>query len=118
MSRVSDRFVQIAMSCRTMYNFAEAFVAAAREQGGNQPVPSRLPTDAELNDMRSNAMLVKKTFDDLHAMVSQTRMGDRSRDPSVRGPYEDEDTAMYGDENRNRYMADVKKRRGVSCHLS
>jgi hypothetical protein len=50
--------VQIMRCCRTGFNFAEAYVLAAQEQQGNQPLPSRVPTENKLGVLFNNLILL------------------------------------------------------------
>jgi hypothetical protein len=102
-------------SCRTGYHFAEAYVAAAREQQGSQPIPSRMPTENEVSALLNNLVFALKKLEDVRDMVQQNRIQtERARDSGGRSP-EDEDVSMYGDGIKPSYaMHEVKKRRGVS----
>lgn len=105
-------------SCRTGYNFAEAYVAAAQEQQGSQPIPSRMPTENEVGELLNNLVFALKKLEDVRDMVQQNRIqNERTRDSSGRSP-DDEDVSMYGDGMKTPYaMHEVKKRRGVSFAL-
>ncbi len=107
--------MQVARSCRTGYNFAEAYVAAAREQQGSQPIPSRMPTENEVSLLLSNLVLALKKLEDIRDMIQQNRIhNERARENGGRKP-DDEDVSMYGDGIKPPYaMNEVKKRRGVS----
>lgn len=112
-------FNQIASGSRTIFNFADAYGrCAAEEQGpGSHPMPTRLPSEREIGDMLNMAEWMRGMLDNLRTMVQQSVvMNDRAREASRgKGPYEDEDMAMYGDGMKSAYeMAGVKKRRGVS----
>jgi len=107
--------MQIMTSCRTGYHFAEAYVAAAREQQGAQPIPSRMPTENEVTALLNNLVFALKKLEDVRDMVQQNRIqSERARDSSGRSP-DDEDASMYGDGFKPAYViTEVKKRRGVS----
>lgn len=102
-------------SCRTGYHFAEAYVAAAREQQGSQPIPSRMPTENEVSALLNSLVFALKKLEDVRDMVQQNRIqNERARDNSGRSP-DDEDVSMYGDGIKPAYaIHEVKKRRGVS----
>ncbi|KAL1848365.1 hypothetical protein Daus18300_013611 [Diaporthe australafricana] len=117
---------QIASGSRTIFNFADAYGrCAAEEQGpGSHPMPTRLPSEREIGDMLNMAEWMRGMLDNLRTMVQQSVViNDRAREASRgKGPYEDEDMAMYGDGMKSAYeMAGVKKRRGRAappgrCH--
>ena len=102
-------------ACRTGYNFAEAYVAAAQEQQGSQPIPSRMPTENEVSEILSSMVYTLKKLEDVRDMVQQNRIQtERARDSNGRSS-DDEDVSMYGDGIKPPYaMHEVKKRRGVS----
>lgn len=102
-------------SCRTGYHFAEAYVAAAREQQGSQPIPSRMPTENEVSVLINSMILSLKKLEEVRDMVQQNRIqNERARDSGSRKP-DDDDVSMYGDGMKPAYgMNEVKKRRGVS----
>ncbi|KXX73926.1 GATA zinc finger domain-containing protein 10 [Madurella mycetomatis] len=113
---------QIASSCRTGYHFAEAYVAAAREQQGSQPIASRMPTENEVSLLLNNLVLALKKLEDVRDMIQQNRLhNERARENGNRKP-EDEDVAMYGDGMKPAFgMGEAKKRRGRAappgrCH--
>jgi hypothetical protein len=103
-------------SCRTGYHFAEAYGAAAREQQGPQPIPSRMPTENEVSVLLNSLIFALKKLEDVRDMVQQNRIqNERARESGGRNP-DDEDVSMYGDGIKPAYAAlhEVKKRRGVS----
>jgi hypothetical protein len=117
-----DALQGIMRACRTGYNFAEAYVAAAQEQQGSQPIPSRMPTENEVSEILSSMVYTLKKLEDVRDMVQQNRIQtERARDTNGRSP-DDEDMSMYGDGNKPAYaMHEVKKRRGRAappgrCH--
>ncbi|KAL2137585.1 hypothetical protein VTI28DRAFT_8984 [Corynascus sepedonium] len=117
-----DALQAIMRSCRTGYNFAEAYVAAAQEHQGSQPLPSRMPTENEVSELLSNLVFALKKLEDVRDMVQQNRIqNERARDSNGRSP-DGEDVAMYGDGMKPPYaMHEVKKRRGRAappgrCH--
>lgn len=125
-------------SCRTGYHFAEAYVAAAREQQGAQPIPSRMPTENEVSVLLNSLILALKKLEEVRDMVQQNRLQTEraSRDSGGsagsgsggvgggggggRKPGEDDgDVSMYGDGIKPAYaLSEVKKRRGVSLSHS
>lgn len=114
-----ESLAKIASGSRTIFNFADAYGrCAAEEQGpGSHPMPTRLPSEREIGDMLNMAEWMKGMLDGLRTMVQQSAvMNDRAREASrSKGPYEDEEMAMYGEGMKSAYeMAGVKKRRGVS----
>ncbi|ROW03140.1 hypothetical protein VPNG_08143 [Cytospora leucostoma] len=121
-----ESLAKIASGSRTIFNFADAYGrCAAEEQGpGSHPMPTRLPSEREIGDMLNMAEWMKGMLDGLRTMVQQSAvMNDRAREASRgKGPYEDEEMAMYGDGMKSAYeMAGVKKRRGRAappgrCH--
>ncbi|KAK4138085.1 hypothetical protein BT67DRAFT_447725 [Trichocladium antarcticum] len=117
-----DALQEVARSCRTGFNFAEAYVAAAREQQGSQQIPSRMPTENEVGLLLSNLVLALKKLEDIRDMIKQNRIhNERARENGGRKP-DDEDVSMYGDGAKAPYvMNEVKKRRGRAappgrCH--
>ena len=107
--------MQIMRSCRTGYHFAEAYVAAAQEQQGTQPLPSRMPTENEVSVLLNSLIFALKKLEDVRDMVQQNRIqNERARENGGRNA-DDEDVSMYGDGIKPPYsMHEVKKRRGVS----
>lgn len=80
-------------------------------------MPTRLPSEREIGDMLNMAEWMRGMLDNLRTMVQHSMvMNDRAREASgSKGPYEDEEMAVYGDGMKSAYeMAGVKKRRGVS----
>jgi len=111
---------QIAQAGRTVFHFAEAYGAAAREQQG-QTIPSRLPTENEVGVVIDNAMLAVEKLRDVRDMINRINT-DRLRENGGRKGLDDDDTVMYGDGMKQAYsITEVKKRRGVSlsqtCHM-
>ncbi len=108
--------MQIVSSCRTGYNFAETYVAAAREQRGSPPIPSRMPTENEVSVILNSLIFALKKLEDVRDMVRQNQIqNERTRESGGRNP-EDKDVSMYGDSIKPAYaMHEIKKRRGVSC---
>jgi len=109
-------------SCRTGYHFAEAYVAAAQEQQGAQPLPSRMPTENEVSVLLNSLIFALKKLEDVRDMVQQNRIqNERARENGGRNA-DDEDVSMYGDGIKPPYsMHEVKKRRGRAappgrCH--
>jgi len=118
---------QISTSSRAVTHFAEAYIAAAREQQGSQPIPSRLPTENEVNAMISTGLHVLQKLEEVRDIVQQNRISmERARENGgPRKPMEEEeDLAMYGDGMKPPYgpgSMEVKKRRGRAappgrCH--
>jgi hypothetical protein len=107
--------MQIMSSCLTGYNFAEAYVAVAREQQGSPPIPPRMPTENEVSVMLNSLTFALKKPEDVRDMVHQNRIqNERARESGGRNP-EDEDVSMCGDGIKPAYaIHEVKKRRGVS----
>lgn len=106
---------QIMRSCHTGFNFAEAYVAAAQEQQGSQPIPSRMPTENEVGEIINTITYASKKLEEIRNIVQQNRLqNERARDSTGRSP-EEEDVSMYGEGMKPAYaMHEVKKRRGVS----
>lgn len=112
--KLTNKFNQIASATRTIYNFAEAYGRIAAEQHGNQqPLPDRLPTEREVNDMLDNVEYIRNSLDSVRQLVKDSN--ERARVVGKQKSYEDEDTPMYDGMNKNSYgITEVKKRRGVS----
>ncbi|KAK1771186.1 hypothetical protein QBC33DRAFT_235652 [Phialemonium atrogriseum] len=113
---------RVAGSARTLFHFAEAFDAAAREQHGAQPIPSRLPTENEVTLMLDNVYMMKKCLEDVRNMVQQSRIiNERTRENNARKPFE-EDEPGYPEAVKAQFgMGEVKRRRGRAappgrCH--
>jgi hypothetical protein len=108
--------MQIISSCRTGYNFAEAYVATAREQQGSPPIPSRIPTENEVSVMLNSLIFALKKLEDVRDMVRQNQIqNERARESGSRNP-EDKDVSMYGDSIKPAYtIHEIKKRHSVSC---
>ncbi|KAB5577595.1 hypothetical protein GE09DRAFT_524879 [Coniochaeta sp. 2T2.1] len=133
-----DVVKRVGLSSRVIFNFAEAFNAAALEPN------SRLPTEAELNAMMDNAAVIQQCVDHIKGMIQQNKVYDERardivRDPAGRRPLEEEDHRGYGTlhhvqqqqhphhhqhhpphqlhplHHQNAYpLSEAKKRRGVS----
>ncbi|KAK4191574.1 hypothetical protein QBC35DRAFT_291700 [Podospora australis] len=110
-----DALLIIGNTCRTGYNFAEAYGAAAREQNGSQPIPSRMPTENEVNSLLNSLVMALKKLEDVREMVHHNKNNERARKS-------EEDTPMYDDGMKSGYsLNEVKKRRGRAappgrCH--
>ncbi len=90
-------------------------MAAAREQQGSHPIPSRLPTEGEANAMISTSIHVLRKLEEIRDIVQQNRLSiERARENGGRKISDDEDVSMYGEGMNKSYNPDVKKRRGVS----
>ncbi|KAF7531975.1 hypothetical protein G7Z17_g13689 [Cylindrodendrum hubeiense] len=119
-----DSLSRIGSSSRTIFNFAEAYSRIAQEQHGAHPIPERLPTEREVNDMLSNVELIKRSLEQVRDLVQTSIQNERAREGAkMKGPYEeDHDVAMYGDGMKPQYgITEVKKRRGRAappgrCH--
>jgi len=109
---------QIATSSRAITHFAEAYIAAAREQQGSQPIPSRLPADNELNAMISTGLHVVQKIEEARDILQQNQISmERARENGGgRKPMEEEDVPMYDGMKPPYNITEVKKRRGVSPH--
>lgn len=111
-----DALLIIGNTCRTGFNFAEAYGAAAREQNSSQPIPSRMPTENEVNSLLNSLVMALKKLEDVREMVHHNKVNERARKS------EDDDTAMYNDGMKPAYnLNEVKKRRGRAappgrCH--
>ncbi|KAK4669317.1 uncharacterized protein QC763_201880 [Podospora pseudopauciseta] len=109
-----DALQIVANSCRTGFNFAEAYVAAAREQGGSQPILSRMPTENEVGGLLNSLLLALKKLEEVREMIQRNRIQDERARDHGRKP-EDEDVAMYNDGMKPAYsLNEVKKRRGLT----
>ncbi|KAF6807983.1 GATA zinc finger domain-containing protein 10 [Colletotrichum sojae] len=117
--KLTNKLSQIAASTRTIYNFAEAYGRIAAEQHGAHPLPDRLPTEREVNDMLDNVDYIRTSLDSVRQLVKESN--ERAR-AAGKQKYEDEDTPMYDGMNKNSYgITEVKKRRGRAappgrCH--
>ncbi|KAK4168846.1 hypothetical protein QBC43DRAFT_81690 [Cladorrhinum sp. PSN259] len=112
----------VANSCRTGYNFAEAYLNAVREQtSGSQPIPSRMPAEAEVSGLISSLILTVKKLEEIRDIVQHNRIANE-RASREHGRKEDDDVSMYGDGMKPAYsLNEVKKRRGRAappgrCH--
>ncbi|KAG7289882.1 hypothetical protein NEMBOFW57_006259 [Staphylotrichum longicolle] len=108
------KVTQIMSSCSTGYNFAGAYMAAAREQHGQQPIPSKMPTKNEVTVLLNSLIFTLKKLEDVRDTVQQNRIqNERARESGGRNP-DDEDMSMHGDGIKPTYAAmhEVKKRRG------
>ncbi|KAL0942337.1 GATA zinc finger protein [Colletotrichum truncatum] len=118
--KLTNKFSQIAGATRTIYNFAEAYGRIAAEQHGAHPLPDRLPTEREVNDMLDNVEYIRNSLDSVRQLVKESN--ERARAAGKQKGYEDEDTPMYDGMNKNSYgITEVKKRRGRAappgrCH--
>ena len=107
----------MAQSSRTLFNFAEAYGRIAQEQHGAHTIPERLPTEQEVNDMLSNAEMVRTALEQVKEAVQHSIRNERAREaPKVKASYEEEqDVPMFEDGIKSQYaITEVKKRRGVS----
>ncbi|KAL2259622.1 hypothetical protein VTK26DRAFT_6639 [Humicola hyalothermophila] len=113
----------VAGACRTGFNFADAYAAAAaQEQQGGQPTLSRMPTENEVTALINNLVMALKKLEDIREMCQQNRIrNERVRENGSRKP-DDEDVSMYNDGIKPAYgVNEVKKRRGRAappgrCH--
>ena len=109
--------VQIGTCARTLFNFAEAYGTVAREEHGAHPIPQRLPTERELNDMITNVEYTRNLLEHVRGVVQQSIINERAREGTrPRGSLEDEDVQMFNDgmKSGSYSISEVKKRRGVS----
>ncbi|RDA82599.1 hypothetical protein CP532_6327 [Ophiocordyceps camponoti-leonardi (nom. inval.)] len=121
-----DSLSRIGSSSRTIYTFAEAYTRIAREQHGSQPIPERLPTEREVNEMLVNVDLIKRSLDQVKDAIQASIQSERAREgaKAKSSTYDDDhDMAMYGDAMKPQYAMqhEVKKRRGRAappgrCH--
>ncbi|RDA89569.1 hypothetical protein CP533_5764 [Ophiocordyceps camponoti-saundersi (nom. inval.)] len=121
-----DSLSRIGSSSRTIYTFAEAYTRIAREQHGSQPIPERLPTEREVNEMLVNVDLIKRSLDQVKDAIQASIQSERAREGAKikSSTYDDDhDMAMYGDAMKPQYAMqhEVKKRRGRAappgrCH--
>lgn len=117
-----EALTRIAQSSRTVFHFAEAFDAAAREQHGTQPIPSRLPTENEVSSMLDNVYMIKKCLEDVRTMLQQNRINtERAREAEMPLRQALEEDPMYAAAMKVTYNADNKRRRGRAappgrCH--
>ncbi|KAH7149647.1 hypothetical protein B0J13DRAFT_311259 [Dactylonectria estremocensis] len=119
-----DSLARIGSSSRTIFNFAEAYTRIAQEQHGAHPIPERLPTEREVNDMLGNMELIKRSLEQVRDLVQTSIQNERAREGAkMKSPYEeDHDVSMYGDGMKPQYgITEVKKRRGRAappgrCH--
>jgi hypothetical protein len=115
---------RLAQSSRTLFNFAEAYGRIAQEQHGAHTIPERLPTEQEVNDMLSNAEMVRTALEQVKEAVQHSIRNERAREaPKVKASYEEEqDVPMFEDGIKSQYaITEVKKRRGRAappgrCH--
>ncbi|KAF4122661.1 ZnF GATA [Geosmithia morbida] len=111
---------QLAQSSHTLFTFAEAYARLAQEQHGAHPIPERLPTEQEVNDMLSNSDMIRTALERVKEVVQQSIRNERAREqPPMKLPYEEQDMTMY--EVGKPSCPDPKKRRGRAappgrCH--
>ncbi|KAK1754675.1 hypothetical protein QBC47DRAFT_223602 [Echria macrotheca] len=115
----------VASSSRAITHFAESYAATAREQQGSQPIPSRLPTENEVEAMISTGLHVLRKLEEVRDIINHNRMSmDRVRESAgARKPQEEDDIPMYAEPLKSTYqnITEVKKRRGRAappgrCH--
>jgi len=97
--------VQIALSSRIIFNFAEAFDVATKEPNGGAPVPSRLPNETEITVMMDNASNIRQCLYDMRSMIQHSRVNserarDMAREAAMRKAPEEEDVHMYHDPSK------------------
>ncbi|KAL6866095.1 hypothetical protein ACO1O0_002195 [Amphichorda felina] len=114
---------RLAQSSRTLFTFAEAYGRLAQEQHGAHTIPERLPTEQEVNDMLSNADMVRASLERVKEAVHQSIRNERAREAPKAATYEEErDVPMFEDGMKSQYaITEVKKRRGRAappgrCH--
>lgn len=61
--------MQIMSSYRIGYNFAEAYMAAAREQQGLLPIPLRILTENEVSVILNSLIFALKKLKDVYNIV-------------------------------------------------
>ncbi|KAI8629944.1 hypothetical protein F5Y19DRAFT_474888 [Xylariaceae sp. FL1651] len=121
----SDCLGKIGWSARTISSFAEAYANLASEQHGGQPIPERLPSEAEVSHLISVAHWLKGSLENVRDIVQQS-LAEKARDSSrnkAPGYDGDDDISMYGDSVKPSFGlgGEVKKRRGRAappgrCH--
>ncbi|KHN94332.1 GATA-type sexual development transcription factor NsdD [Metarhizium album ARSEF 1941] len=116
---------QEALSCigtasRTIFSFAEAYGRIAQEQHGSHPIPERLPTEREVNDVLGNMDMIKRSLEQVKDLVQASIQSERAREGTkIKGAFEEEhqDVPMYDNGMKPQYtMTEVKKRRGRAAH--
>ncbi|KAK0616071.1 hypothetical protein B0T17DRAFT_510617 [Bombardia bombarda] len=116
-----DTLQMISSTSRSVFHFSEAYSAAAREQQGSQPIPSRLPTDAEVSILIDHTHTMVKKLEEIREMIRINTEQARENSGGRKG-YDDDDSSMYGDGLKQSYnISEVKKRRGRAappgrCH--
>lgn len=118
-----DSLSRIGSASRTIFNFAEAYSRIAQEQHGAHPIPERLPTEREVNEMLGNMEHIKRSLEQVRDLVQTSIQNERAREGAKMKGYEEEhDVPMYGDGMKPQYgITEVKKRRGRAappgrCH--
>ncbi|OAQ70700.1 GATA-type sexual development transcription factor NsdD [Pochonia chlamydosporia 170] len=120
-----DALSRIGSASRTIFNFAEAYGRIAQEQHGSHPIPERLPTEREVNDMLGNIDMIKRSLEQVKDAVQASIQSERAREGTKgKGAFEEEhqDVPMYDNGMKPQYtMTEVKKRRGRAappgrCH--
>ncbi|KID91293.1 GATA-type sexual development transcription factor NsdD [Metarhizium guizhouense ARSEF 977] len=109
---------------RTLLCFAEAYGRIAQEQHGSHPLPERLPTEREVNDMLGNIDIIKRCLEQVRDAVQVSIQNERAREGTkIKGAFEEhQDVSMYDNGMKSQYtMTEVKKRRGRAappgrCH--
>ncbi|KAI0012581.1 hypothetical protein F4779DRAFT_614552 [Xylariaceae sp. FL0662B] len=120
-----DSLRKLAWTARTICNFAEAYGNIASEQHGGHPIPERLPSENEVNNMLGNTQWMKQSLETMRELVQHNAAAEKAREGGrPKGPYDgDDDISMYGDGLKQSYGlgGEVKKRRGRAappgrCH--
>ncbi|OAA45697.1 GATA-type sexual development transcription factor NsdD [Metarhizium rileyi] len=113
-----DALSRIGSNSRIIFTFAEAYGRIAQEQHGSHPIPERLPTEREVNDMLGHIDTIKRSLEQVKDVVQASIQSERAREGTkIKGAYEEEhqDVPMYDNGMKAQYaMTEVKKRRGVS----
>jgi hypothetical protein len=103
----------MANHARTLYNFADAYSSLAREEHGNHPIPERMPSEKEIDDVFGYVDAIKADLDSVKQIMQNAV---RNREQPPRAAYSDEqDVATYDESMKFNHQSVLpeKRKRGV-----
>ncbi|KAI6782100.1 GATA-type sexual development transcription factor NsdD [Emericellopsis cladophorae] len=116
-----EGLARMANHAKTLLNFADAYSGLAREEHGSHPIPERMPTEKEINDVVSYVDAIKADLDSVkHIMYNAIQNREQ---PPRRAYAEDHDAAVYEESmkfNHQTVLPEKRKRGRVAppgrCH--
>lgn len=69
----TNQVEKIKTYSQSIAHFADTYLGMAREQNGGQPIPSRLPTEAEFRNLNDHTYIIQNCLKDIRSMVLETQ---------------------------------------------